>query len=264
MWSFCNPVNTPVQTRVTSSRHSSIKRLGAAGTPHVLGLRRVVRPWLLLVSLCVVDAQLLRAQPTVLFHENMGSPAGNTAVSTHLFENSSELSFAGNADVRTTSASTGYASASGAGNVYLTSSGDKWFEISGISTIGYAPESFTLSFGAHKSKQESNLTELTLAYRASASDYVWVSLPAQPTGSGTAVWRLITLDTLDLPATNDLSLRWSSVSTSTAFRIDDVTLSATAVPEPSAYAAWCAGAMLVFALFSRRAMRPKRSGESTE
>jgi hypothetical protein len=164
----------------------------------------------------------------------LGSPSGTTAIasyeSSNGFDNDS-LTFAPTspaADIRTTTASTTYSGASGGGNFFLTNTVGTGFTISGINTSAYT--SLTLSFGAYKSTTASNFSELRVEYSTNGTTFTALTIPAQPTGSGTANWRLITA-TGTIPSSSTLTLRFTNQGTSPQFRLDDITLSG--VPEPS-------------------------------
>ena len=74
-----------------------------------------------------------------LFVETMGNPTANTAIGTweanNGFDNIS-LTMSGSGEVRNTSVSSGYAGASGSGNVFLTNTAGRNFIISRINTNG--------------------------------------------------------------------------------------------------------------------------------
>ena len=180
--------------------------------------------------LCLLTCPGLMAQ-TTLFSEDMGSPTANTAISSHTFQNSSPITFSGTADVRTTTASSGYTGSSGNGNVLLTGSIGMNFQISGISTVGYS--GLSLSFGGHKTTTASNFSELEVSYSTNGTDFTNLTVPTQPTGTGTAVWRLITI-TLPSATENvsNLRLRFRQTSSSPQFRIDDVKFQAQPVALP--------------------------------
>lgn len=173
---------------------------------------------------------------STIFSENMGSPSGTTTIASNIFQNSQNLAFSGSADIRITSASTGYTDASGGGNVFLTNSGTAWFMISGIDVSGYVAGSIDLSFGAFKSTTASNMTELVVEFSTNGTSFTALTIPSQATGTGTANWRLVNVDGASIPSTTSLYLRWTNISTGPQFRIDDVKLTGTPVPEPSAFA----------------------------
>lgn len=171
----------------------------------------------------------------VVFSENVGTSSGEKSFATNDWQTPS-LSFTGTGDTRSTTPSTGYTGASGGRNVFLTTGGTRSLTISGIDTTGLVANSFVLSFGAFKSTTASNMTELQISYSSDGVNFNNLITPAQPTGSGTANWRLITLNGITLPTVSNLRLRWLNTAASgPQFRLDDISLSATAVPEPSAF-----------------------------
>jgi hypothetical protein len=164
---------------------------------------------------------------TTIFSENMGtSAAGTTAITSNTFQNSS-YTFSGTGDTRLTTSSLNYYNgASGIRNVFLTNTIDTYFQISGISTLGYS--TLSLSFGAFKSTIASNMSELNLEFSTDGTKYTPLIIPAQATGTLTAVWRLISGISLPVAAQNvsNLRIKWTNTSKIPQFRIDDVTLSA--------------------------------------
>jgi hypothetical protein len=181
-------------------------------------------------SFTTVFSSHLVGQSTI-FSENMGSPSGNVSIASHVFQTS--LAFSGTGDVRITGASNTYAGFSGSGNVLLNGVGET-FEIATIVTTGFS--TLNLSFGAFKSTIASSMSELTLEFSTDGSTYTTVPIPAQATGSGTAVWRLVTV-ALPVAAeeASNLRLRWTSSTASPEFRLDDVLLSGSPVSSPTHY-----------------------------
>ncbi|MEZ4796828.1 MAG: GEVED domain-containing protein [Flavobacteriaceae bacterium] len=164
-----------------------------------------------------------------IFSENIGSGTGTQSIAATTFQNSGTLSYAGTADTRTSTPSSGYTGSSGGKNVFITNVSGRYFEISAISTVGYT--TLTLSFGAYKSTNASNMSELALEYSIDGIAWSPITIPSQPTGTGTANWRLIS--GISLPGTAEgvttLHLRWTNNNSpvSTQFRIDDVLLEGT-------------------------------------
>jgi hypothetical protein len=157
----------------------------------------------------------------------MGTVAATTAIATHETNNGFDndpYTMTGTGDVRNTTPSAGYTGASANANIFITSAVGINFQIAGISTLGY--NTLTLSFGAHKSTTASNMTDLILEYSTDGVSYTSISFPAQPTGAGTATWRLISGISLPVAAENqaNLRLRWRQSGSATAYRIDDITL----------------------------------------
>jgi len=174
---------------------------------------------------------------TVIFAESFGNVSTTTTFATHTtnngFDNNS-LSFSGNGDIRSTAVSTGYTGASGNANVWLTNSGSSTLVVSGISTLGFNPGTVSISFGALKTTIASDMSELLFEYSSDGASWTTIAIPAQATGSGTAIWRLVELNDTAMPITETLSLRWTNTASGSgtpSFRIDDVTL--TAIPEPT-------------------------------
>ena len=174
-----------------------------------------------------------------VFSENIGTTASPATISiaTNIFQNSL-LSFSESADTRLTSPSivTGppivsqYVGASGSRNIFITNTIGSDFQISNISTVGYF--NLNLSFGLFKSTTASNISELILEFSVNGTTYTTLTVPTQPTGAGTAKWRLISIS---LPSTvenkSNLRLRWRQTSTTPQFRIDDIKLTyETALP----------------------------------
>ena len=160
------------------------------------------------------------AQVTI-FSENMGNPGGTTTIAAHTFQNSGTQTYSGSADVRISTASTGYTGASGGGNVFFTSTFGTNFIISGINTSSYT--NLTLSFGHYKA-QSADSNELTVEVSSDGSTYTPLTY-SRPTGSGTNTWMLITASG-SIPSTSNLRIRFTQTETvgTPQFRLDDVTL----------------------------------------
>ena len=148
----------------------------------------------IVLSVLFCGALNLPCRGAIIFSESFGDPGSSpTPISSYSgYTNGVGLTFSGTGDVRNTSPSN-YSGASAGGNVFLTNNGTSTLQISGINTLGYASSSFGLSFGAFKSAIASNLTELVIAYSTDNTTFFNLSpsIPAQPTGSGTAIWRLL-------------------------------------------------------------------------
>jgi hypothetical protein len=186
---------------------------------------------LLKTLLLVLLLPILSFGQTTIFSENCGTGAtGNPSVSAYTgFQNYGTLIFSGNADVRTTTASTSYSGASGGNNIFITNTLNTNVTISNISTTNYT--NLSLSFGHLKTTSSSNGSELFI--EVSTDGTTWTSLSySVPTGSGTAnIWRLIT-PTGSIPSTSNLRIRFRmcTVVTGLQFRIDDIKLVGCLVP----------------------------------
>lgn len=127
--------------------------------------------------------------------------------------------YGGTASVRNTLPSTGYAGASGGANVFFTNTAGTYLQINNIDTRCYL---FAfLSIGIWKNTNASNGSEFLIEY--SEDGVTWVQMPyTLPTGSGTAIWRNLTLADY-LPLIPNLQLRFTQLaSTTVQFRIDDI------------------------------------------
>lgn len=158
------------------------------------------------------------------FTETMGTVPSTTAIATHEandgFDNDG-LTMSGTADVRSTLPSSGYTGASGGANIFITNTAGRYFLIEGINTLSKAD--YTLSFGMHKSTTASNGSDLIVEVSSDGASYAPLSVPALPTGTGTAIWYFRTaLGTI--PSAANLRLQFRQSGTATQYRIDDVIL----------------------------------------
>lgn len=189
-------------------------------------MRTIITTLLILFSFQTISAQ------TIIFSENMGTPSTTTTIIANVFQNNGLLSYSNgaqssSADVRTTSASSSYATASAGGNIYFSStSGTYGFSIEGINASNY--HSLSLQFGY---KKESSTTHASFSV-----DYwngnSWVTLASTASelfneaANVSAVWYLS--KTLSLPTDaqiNGLKIRFVKTGIG-AIRIDDVKLTA--------------------------------------
>jgi hypothetical protein len=150
------------------------------------------------------------------YTENMGTPSGTTAIAANIFQNTS-VTYSGSGDVRATSVSSGYTGFSAAGNVFLTSTLGKYFQISGLNTSSYLTADLQLSFGYVTS---SILTQLVV--EKSTDGTTWT--PLTFTNNTNTAWNLITIAGGQIPSSATLSLRFTQPATA-QMRIDDVKLS---------------------------------------
>jgi hypothetical protein len=155
------------------------------------------------------------------YSEDMGSPAANTAIVDNTFQNSAPIIYSGTADVRTSTASTGYTGASGSGNVFFTGTVGRFLLIEGINTSSYSASDIQLSFGHYKSANAAS-NELTVEVSENGTDFTPLTY-SRATGTGTSNWTLITI-TSGIPSTTNLRIRFTQTITTAQFRIDDVKL----------------------------------------
>lgn len=180
-------------------------------------MKKIISMMSLMVS-SIIFAQ------TTIYSENFGNATGNTALSAHTgYQATSPISYTGNADVRITTPSSGYANASGQACVFVAgSTADPAREliVSGINTLDF--ENLVFSFG-HQKGTSSSSNELLVTVSADGS--TWTPLNyTRPTGSGTSIWMLIT-PTGTIPSTATLSIKFTNpVNSNVGFRIDDFKL----------------------------------------
>ncbi|MEP7263938.1 MAG: endonuclease/exonuclease/phosphatase family protein [Bacteroidota bacterium] len=159
-----------------------------------------------------------------VFTETMGSPSGTATIASYESSNgfdNDNFTMSGTGDIRNTGGSSGYTSASGSGNVFLTSAATKSFLIAGINTSSY--QNLQLSFGVSKSTTASNGSDLSVKYSTDGINYTSLSFPLLPTGSGTAVWHYVTVTT-PLPSVPVLYIQFINNSALAQYRLDDINL----------------------------------------
>ncbi|RYD97002.1 MAG: hypothetical protein EOP54_12150, partial [Sphingobacteriales bacterium] len=161
-----------------------------------------------------------------MFSENMGTPGGTTSIVSNSFQNASNFTYTGTADVRSTTTSSGYTGSSGGGNVFFTSS-DRFFQISNINTTGFT--NLALSFGHYKNTTAGG-TELLVEVSSDGTTFTPLTY-SRSSGSGTTGWVLINASGT-IPATANLRIRFTSASSSIQFRLDDVKLTGTVSATP--------------------------------
>lgn len=159
---------------------------------------------------------------TTFYSENMGTPTATTAISANTFQNGSPVTYSGTADVRITSASSGYTGASGGGNIFFTGTAGTNFVISGINTSNYS--NIQMSFGQLKS---TNAASNELTVEVSSDGNTWTPLTyTRPTGTGTSNNYILVTPAGTIPSTANLSIRFTNTNT-TQWRLDDLTLTGT-------------------------------------
>jgi hypothetical protein len=151
------------------------------------------------------------------YNENFGTPTLTTGVDTFLgFQNGAPISYKGNVDVRTTSASNGYSGVSGSGNVFFTSTIlPRRLTISGINSLNY--KNLQLSFGIMKATSDTFKLNIEVGL-----DTLNMTPLSYSSVLGQNQWAYIT-PTGNIPKTNNLFVRFSNSNTS-QFRLDDLKL----------------------------------------
>ena len=154
-----------------------------------------------------------------IYSENMGTPTATTLIPAYItgtapatFQNSTPIVYSGTADVRTSAASSGYSGASGGGNVFITNTAGKYFQIDGINTSAFAVTNLRLSFGLNATATVQPIVEF------STDGTNWTAI----TYTSVAGWQLITTPSAAIPSTTTLSLRFTQPATAAQLRIDDV------------------------------------------
>jgi len=185
----------------------------------------------------LLASSTLQAQ-TVIFSESMGVPSATTVVTTYTgWQNAGALIFsngeqAASADVRTTNASTGYANASGGGNVFYTGTSATnagGFSIEGINVAAF--RNLTLDF-AYRKESSSAFPNFSVDYWNGTA---WVNLgntaAALFNEAANAAVGWYPAKTISLPAAaqiNGLKLRFVRNTGGTiTIRVDDVVLTGT-------------------------------------
>lgn len=209
-------------------------------TKTILKLNHAIFKSMILTLLSLILINSVSAQTTI-FTESMGSVGGTTAITTHEtangFDNDAYTMTNGGAafpaDIRATSASTGYAGASAAANIFFTATTNQYgFAIEGIDASTFS--SLQLQYGYRKESAAAHATFAVEFWNGSA----WVNVAntaanlfneAATAGAGWYLSKLLSLP----PAAqiNGLKIRFLK-SGSLSIRIDDVKLSGTAGASP--------------------------------
>ncbi|WP_309640913.1 T9SS type A sorting domain-containing protein [Flavobacterium sp.] len=150
------------------------------------------------------------------YSENMGTPAGTTAIALNVFQNTTPIVYSGTADVRATAVSSGYNGATGGGNVFINAI-DEYFQIDGLNSSAYNTADLQLAFGINTPSPITNV----LIVEVSTDATVWTPITYTPSATG---WTLTTISGGVIPSSATLSIRFKSTSTS-QFRLDDIKLS---------------------------------------
>ena len=130
------------------------------------------------------------------------------------------LTMSGTGDTRTTTASSGYAGASGSFNVMLNAN-TEYFTIAGIDSTGYS--AMKLYYGIYKGSTAESGSTMAIEASTNGTDWVSCGSASLPTGAGTATWYYRTNSLPAGLAGANLRIRFTSSST-VEFRLDDVLL----------------------------------------
>ncbi|MFM7018556.1 T9SS type A sorting domain-containing protein [Flavobacterium sp.] len=162
-----------------------------------------------------------------IYSENMGVPTGTTLIPAYVtgtapatFQNAAPIVYSGTGDVRVTSASSTYTGASGGGNVYLTGTAGKYFQIDGINTSAYSSANIQMTFGYLTATFATVQVILEYSTDASATTPTWT--PISFTNNTSAAWNLVSIPGGVLPSSSSLSLRFTQPTVAGQIRIDDI------------------------------------------
>ena len=175
-----------------------------------------------LFTLFLVVLSNISMNAQVTLTQNMGTPGSTTAITTYTGWSATTptLTYTGSGDVRTTTVSSGYAGASGSGNVFLTNT-TKDFIISGFDFNTGCTVNLNVGFGVFKSTTAENGSSFSVGYSTTGAGGPWTNVSVTlPTTSATWYAR-----TISIPPTAN-AIRFAS-ATATQFRIDDVIISST-------------------------------------
>ena len=184
--------------------------------------RFIVRTVLALASVLVFLLSPVFSQTTV-FIETMGSGGANGASiatweSNNYFDNDA-FTMTGTGDMRNNNVSSGYTGASGTWNVMLNAS-TEYFQIEGVNTTVYL--NLFLSFGIRKGTTAENGSGISIQVSSDGTTWTALTMPALPTGTGTATWYYRTCSG-SIPSTSNLRIRFTS-SNAVEWRLDDILL----------------------------------------
>jgi hypothetical protein len=157
---------------------------------------------------------------TTIFSENFGNPSSTTSVNTYVsYQNYGLLTYTAGStgtDIRNTNASSGYAGASGQGNVFLNSN-SKFIEIGAINTS--ACSSLTLSLGVRKGSG-AGTQPIIVQVSSDGISYTTLSYSNLTSSVG---WYYITL-TGTIPSVANLRIKIFGNDGTNDVRLDDVKL----------------------------------------
>jgi endonuclease I len=155
----------------------------------------------------------------LLFSESMGFVSSTTSISNHNSNNgfdNNTFTFIGNADVRSTSSSSGYDGSSGNANIFFGTAGGvdaRNITIAGIDTENF--DSYRLEFGMNSPSN----TGLIIETSTNGSTFSPVSYTF-PSSSG---WKLVTIENAAIPSAPSVWLRFRK-DNGDQYRLDDISL----------------------------------------
>jgi hypothetical protein len=152
------------------------------------------------------------------YSENVGTATGTLAISANAFQNSAPIVYSGDADTRSSAASTTYTGASGGRNVFFAAVGGRFFQIDGLNSSAYSSADLQLSFG-----YLTTTVAAQMVVEYSTDGTTWN--PLSFTNNTNANWNLITIGGGVIPSSSTLSLKFTAPATGSGMRIDDIKLS---------------------------------------
>ncbi len=162
-----------------------------------------------------------------IYSENMGLPTATTLIPAYAtgtapatFQNGAPIVYTGTGDVRVTGASSTYSGASGGGNIFLTSTAGKYFQIDGINTSAYSSANIQMTFGYSTATFATVQVIVEYSTNASAATPTWT--PIVFTNNPSTSWALVSIPGGVLPSSSTLSLRFTQPTTAGQIRLDDI------------------------------------------
>lgn len=152
------------------------------------------------------------------YSENMGTATGTLSIATNVFQNSTPIVYSGDADTRSSGASTTYNGASGGRNVFFAAVGGRFFQIDGLDSSAYSSADLQLSFG-----YTTTTVAAQMVVEYSTDGTTWN--PLTFTNNTTTAWNLVTISGGVIPSSATLSFKFTAPATGSGMRIDDIKLS---------------------------------------
>lgn len=162
------------------------------------------------------------AAGVMMVKETFGNPSGTPSIIGYTGFDNTNLTFyaEGDADVRTTLASSQYSEASGGGNVMINRS-NKSLMISGFNYTSVSGP-LTLQMGIRKGPTDADGSSLTIEYSTdNGLSWTDITYSGLPTGGGTSNWYYVTIS--DNISNEITDLRFQGTDT-TEYRLDDIEL----------------------------------------
>jgi len=188
-----------------------------------------------LIALATLSAASLASAQVTILLETFGNPSSTSLLADYTGYDNIAIAYSGTGDVRSTGASDSYASASGAGNVMINTTGE-FLQIENIDTSAYSD--ISLQFGSYEAIGGQDGVDpgvLMVEYSMNGGDWTELSY----TGPGANGWGIAATATNAIPSTVNLGLRFTNIyPENRLIRVDDVLLEGiggiSAIPEPSA------------------------------